>query len=85
MNSHQELKKSIRFSEWTREPHKHLGKGKYKYGTLFLLRTKKGHIHICSLGSMMKTDQSCRALRLSDFKYIRLENYAGSLFSLIEE
>lgn len=63
---------SILFGQWMLRPHEHLRT--YKNGTLFLLRSRTGKIHLCELFGNLPTDESWKARRLSDGKILRLEN-----------
>ena len=42
--------------------------------TVFILNTLHGHAHICKLTGNLPNDRSVKAQRMTDFKYIRLEN-----------
>jgi hypothetical protein len=56
--------------EWIDKPHERLRK--YSDGTVFILRTKYGTTHVCSLIGNMKTDHSWKAQRYTDGKIFRL-------------
>ena len=42
--------------------------------TVFILNTRLGYTHICKLTGNLPNDESVKAQRMTDFKYIRLEN-----------
>lgn len=67
--------------EWIKSPHDNLRK--YPNGTLFILRTAQGLYHLCTLSGNMESDQSWKALRHSDARYIRLENLRQGATALI--
>lgn len=68
--------------KWQPDPHVHLRR--FPNGTLFLLKQpRKQGIHVCILCGNLKTDESWKAQRMSDFKYIRLEQLKGALFIVI--
>lgn len=52
--------------------------------TVFILNTLVGHAHICQLSGNLPNDESVKAQRMTDFKYIRLENVRrGALVSIL--
>ena len=55
----------------------------HPHGTAFLLRVPPGRVHVCELCASLPEDDSCRALRLSDGKVIRLENLQRAEFILL--
>ncbi len=69
------------FGDWLDSPHIRLRA--HRNGTLFLLLTKAGMIHLCELGGNLESDQSRKARRLSDGEIIRLENLQGARFVLV--
>jgi len=47
---------------------------RYNNGTEFLLQIKNGTIHFCRLVGNIPEDDEVKAIRLSDTKYIKLNN-----------
>lgn len=73
-----------KLGNWLPEPHKSLRK--YPHGTFFLLHTATGLTHLCMLTGNLPTDESWKAVRLTDYKYIRLEKLRkGALALVLEE
>ena len=57
---------------WIEDPYNSLKS--FNDGTLFLLKTKLGNIHLCTLSGNMESDISLKAYCHSRCKYIRIEN-----------
>jgi hypothetical protein len=64
------------WGNWFKNPQQYLRN--YPNGMAFLLKTRKGNIHLCQLGGNMEGDMYWKALNLSTWKYFRLENFKGA-------
>lgn len=79
MKTYDELLDSL--GEWIDQPHKRLRT--YPNGTLFLLRTAQGLVHLCSLSGNIESDDSWKAQRFTDCKVIRLETLRKGAMAFI--
>jgi hypothetical protein len=69
-------------ADWCDRPHDRLRK--FPNGTPFLLRLHTGSVHVCELCGNMDSDQSWKARRMTDGKYIRLENLQCAEFIVLK-
>lgn len=70
------IEKLTELGEWIKLPNELLRS--YPGGTLFILRTAQGAIHLCRFQGMLESDISFRSQRLTDGKFQRLERLHGA-------
>ena len=66
---------------WHKFPNE--GLKEFDNGTLFLLKSKNGTIHVCCLHGNSVEDKDWMAIRLSDFEVIHLKNQKDSTYAFV--